>query len=121
MSKTKNTKTEEKIVKVSVRNIAQSQFKLRLVADMVRGMNAMEAVNTMEFLNRKGALTVKKALLSGIESAVSRYGADKDKIVVSKITVDGAKVLKRAQFSTKGRMSVINKRRAHLNLELKVK
>jgi ribosomal protein L22 len=49
MSKTKKNKIEEKIVKVSVKNIAQSPFKLRLVADMVRNMNAEEAVDTMQF------------------------------------------------------------------------
>jgi large subunit ribosomal protein L22 len=121
MSNTKNNKTEEKIVKVSVKNIAQSPFKLRLVADMVRGMKAEDAVDTMKFLNRKGALTVKKAILSGIENAVNKYGAEKENITISKVYVDGAKVLKRAQFATKGRMSVISKRRSHLNLELKVK
>jgi large subunit ribosomal protein L22 len=121
MSKTKKNKIEEKIVKVSVKNIAQSPFKLRLVADMVRNMNAEEAVDTMQFLNRKGAETVKKALLSGIESASNIYGVDKENLVVSHISVDEARVYKKARFATKGRMSIINRRRSHLNLELKVK
>jgi ribosomal protein L22 len=37
------------------------------------------------------------------------------------ISVDESKTLKRAQFGSRGRVSRINKRRSHLNLELKVK
>ncbi len=121
MSNTKNNTTEEKIVKIQVRDIAQSPYKLRLVADTIRGMKVENALNTVEFLNRKGAGTVKKALLSGIDSAVNKYGADKKNLVVSKISVDGGRVLRKAIFATKGRFSLGHKRRSHLNLELKVK
>lgn len=121
MSNTKNKTTEEKVVKVSVRNIAQSPYKLRLVADVVRGMSAEDAVNNMEFLNRKGADTVKKALLSGVSNAVDKYGADKKDLIVSHISVDGARMYKKGIYGTKGRFSIGHKRRSHLNLELKVK
>ena len=121
MSNTKNKTKEDKIVKVSVKNIAQSPFKLRLVADMVRGMNVEDAIDTLEFVNRKGSDTVKKALLSGVSNAVNKYEADKKDLIVSHISVDGAKVYKKAIFGTKGRFSFGHKRRSHLNLELKVK
>lgn len=121
MSNTKKNTMEEKIVRIKVKNIAQSPFKLRLVADTVRGMNAEDALNTVTFLNRKGTDTVKKALLSGIDSAVNKYGADKKDIIVKSISVDEARMLRKAMFGTKGRFSLGHKRRSHLNLELKVK
>ena len=46
---------------------------------------------------------------------------DKDNLIVQTISVDEATTLKRAQFGSRGRVSRINKRRSHLNLELKVK
>lgn len=121
MVNTKNQTKEKKIVKVTVKNIAQSPFKLRLVADTIRGMKVEDALDTVEFLNRKGAVTVKKALLSGVSNAVNKYGVDKKDLVVSHISVDGAKVYKKAIYATKGRFSFGHKRRSHLNLELKVK
>jgi large subunit ribosomal protein L22 len=121
MADTKKNTIEEKTVKVKVKDIAQSPYKLRLVADTVRGLDAEEALNTVEFLNRKGAITVKKALLSAIDSAVNKYGVDKKDLMVSHISVDGARVLRKAIYATKGRFSLGKKRRSHLNLELKVK
>jgi large subunit ribosomal protein L22 len=122
MSKTKKQNTtEEKIAKVVVRDIAQSPYKLRLVADAIRGLSAQEALDTMEFLNRKGTTTVKKALLSAIDSAINKYGVTKEELVVNHVSVDGARVLKKAIYATKGRFSLGHKRRSHLNLELRVK
>ncbi len=121
MNNTKNNKTEDKVVRINVRNIAQSPYKLRLVADTIRGMNVEDALNTVEFLNRKGVIAVKKALLSGIDSAVNKYGADKKDLVVKSISVDEARMLKKAIYGTKGRFSLGHKRRSHINLELVVK
>jgi len=46
---------------------------------------------------------------------------DKDELIVSKISVDESRTLKRVRFASRGRTSRITKRRSHLNLELKVK
>jgi len=121
MSNKNNKKTEEKIAKIVVRDIAQSPFKLRLIADLVRGLSAQEALDTVEFLNKKGTTTVKKALLSAIDSAINKYGVTKEDLVVSHISVDGARVIKKGLYSAKGRFSLATRRRSHLNLELKVK
>jgi len=42
-------------------------------------------------------------------------------LVISKITIDEARTLKRTRFESRGRVSRIDKRRSHINLELKVK
>ena len=112
---------EEKIVKVTVKDIAESPTKLRLVADVIRGMKADKALDSLSLINKKGSLIVKKALLSGIASARDLYSVDKDSLIVKSISVDESSTLKRVQFASRGRVSRINKRRSHLNLELKVK
>ncbi|NMC09010.1 50S ribosomal protein L22 [Candidatus Microgenomates bacterium] len=112
---------EEKIVKVKVNNIAESPLKLRLVADVVRGKRADEALNLVELVNKKGSLFVKKALLSGIANARDLFSVDKEDLIVKSIFVDGASTLKRTKFNSRGRVSRIDKRRSNLNLELKVK
>jgi large subunit ribosomal protein L22 len=112
---------EAKIAKVKVKNIAQSAQKLRLVADLVRGKDVSEALATLEFTNKKGSLFVKKAINSGIANARENYGVEKEDLKIRSITVDEAPTYKRGRFASRGRHSVILKRRSHLNLELIVK
>lgn len=112
---------EEKIVKVTIKDIAQSPTKLRLVADIVRGMKVSKALDSLTLVNKKGSDIVKKALLSGVANARDLYSVDKDNLIVNSISVDESRTLKRAQFASRGRVSRISKRRSHLNLELKVK
>ena len=112
---------DAKNTKVTIKNIAQSPQKLRLVADLVRGKNVEVALDILEFTNKKGALFVKKAILSGIANAGEKYGVDKTELRIKSIAVDEAPTFKRGRFASRGRHSVILKRRAHLNLELEVK
>ncbi|MCD4811150.1 50S ribosomal protein L22 [bacterium] len=112
---------EAKISKVKTKNIAQSAQKLRLIVDLVRGKSVDEALDILEFTNKKGSLFVKKAILSGVANAREQYGVESGELQIRSITVDGAPVLKRGRFASRGRHSVILKRRAHLNLELEVK
>ncbi len=112
---------EEKIVQVKVKDIAQSPQKLRLVVDAVRGKQADKALDILMVLNKKGCDIIKKALLSGIANARELHSVDKDELIISKISVDESRTLKRVRFASRGRTSRINKRRSHLNLELKVK
>ena len=112
---------EEKTIKVKVKNIAQSPLKLRLVIDAVRGKDVERALDILTLMLKKGNETVKKAILSGIANARESHGVDKSDLIISEITVDEARTLKRTRFQSKGRVSQINKRRSHLNLELKIK
>lgn len=112
---------EEKTVKVTIKNVAQSPLKLRLVANVVRGKSAQEAIELLDILNKKGASIIKKAILSGIGNARDLYSADAENLVISKISIDEARILKRTRFESRGRVSRIDKRRSHINLELTVK
>jgi large subunit ribosomal protein L22 len=112
---------EDKIAKVTVKNIAQPPLKLRLVVDAVRGKNVEEALNILMLINKKGTKTVRKAVLSGVANARELYGVSKEDLEISKISVDEARTLKKTRFASRARVSTLFKRRSHLNLELKVK
>lgn len=112
---------EDRKTTVQVKNIAHTPQKLRLVADLVRGKDIEEALNILQLTNRKGTEILKKALLSGVANARELYSVDKNELKISKLSVDGAPVLKRARFASRGRVSRITKRRSHINLELTVK
>jgi len=112
---------EDKIAKVKVKNVSISPQKLRLVADLVRGKRVNEALDILQFTNKKGCSFIKKALLSGIANARDIHSVDKDSLVISSLQINQAPVLKRARFASRGRVSRITKRRSHIILEVKVK
>ncbi len=112
---------ENKIYKSQFKNIAQSAQKLRLVADLVRGKKVNLALDLLAVLNKKGAASVIKTLESAAANAKNLDGILSDKLVVSKITVDEATTLKRVRFASRGRVSTLDKRRSHLNIELSIK
>ncbi|MFA5622971.1 MAG: 50S ribosomal protein L22 [Candidatus Dojkabacteria bacterium] len=112
---------EVKSTKVKVKNVAHTPQKLRLVADLIREKDVDDALDILQLTNRKGTVTLKKAILSGIANARDLFGVDKSELKISHLSVDGAPSLKRVRFASKGRVSRITKRRSHINLELTVK
>ncbi len=112
---------ETKRTKIKVKNVAQSPQKLRLVADLIREKSVTEALDILQFTNKKGSLFLKKAVLSGVASAGEKFGSKKEDLVVCHISVDQAPTYKRGRFASRGRSSRILKRRSHINLELEVK
>jgi len=117
----KNNNMEEKKAKIKIKNVAQSPLKLRLVADLIRGKDVNEALDILQFTNKKGSIFLKKAVLSGVACANEKYGVDKDGLKISHISIDEAPTYKRGRYASRGRSSRILKRRSHINLELEVK
>ena len=83
------------------RNIRVSPRKLNLVAALIRGRRAQDAVATLTFSKRRIAQTVKKTLESAIANAENNHQLDVDRLVVSKAEVGRAMVMKR--FHARGR------------------
>ena len=71
--------------KAIVRGVRLSADKGRLVADLVRGKKVDQAINILNFTQKKAAGIIKKALESAIANAEHNDGADIDEL---KITPD---------------------------------
>ena len=95
-----------------------SAQKARLVADQVRGMPVEEALNLLEFSNKKAAQIVKKILDSAIANAENNEGADVDELKVSSIFVDEGMTMKRLRPRAKGRADRILKRSCHITVKV---
>jgi len=63
--------------------------KARMIVDLVRGRDAAEALQLLQFTPKAGAPVVQKLLESAVANA-RQVGADLDKLFVSKATVDKA-------------------------------
>ena len=103
-------------VSASLKNARISPYKVRLVADQIRGLSVAKAIDTLSFSLKKGAALVKKVLDSAIANAEHNEGADVDDLKIKSICVDESVVLKRMHARAKGRGNQILKRSCHITI-----
>ena len=99
-----------------VRGVRLSADKGRLVADLVRGKKVDQAINILNFTQKKAAGIIKKALESAIANAEHNDGADIDELKVTRIYVEKGPVLKRFSARAKGRGVRSLKHSCHIHL-----
>ena len=104
-----------------LRGANMSAQKARLVADTIRGKQIGEALNILEFSNKKGAEITKKVLESAIANAEHNDGADVDELRVSTVFVDEGTTMKRIRPRAKGRADRIFKRTCHITVKVSEK
>lgn len=102
----------------SVRNVPTSPRKMRLVADMVRGMEVNRALGVLKFSSKEAATRVEKLLRSAIANweAKNERKAEDGELFITRIFVDGAATLKRMRPAPQGRGYRIRKRSNHVTI-----
>jgi len=98
--------------------------KMRLVANLVRGLPIQKALDVLNFTKRAAAYHVAKTLKSAAANAFSMVGTDHVKpedLYVKSITVDPAPSAKRIRFQSMGRVFRYRKRHSHLTVVLEEK
>ncbi len=104
-----------------LRNVPTSPRKMRLVADLVRGMDVEQALNVLQHLQKENAKYVYQLLRSAIANwEVKNEGAriEDNELYIKEIFVDGGRMLKRIQPAPQGRAHRIRKRSNHVTLIL---
>lgn len=86
-----------------------SPQKLNLVAEMIRGMKAEEALNQLQFSKKAIARDVKKVLMSAVANAENNHGLDVDSLIVTEASVGKSMVMKRFKPRARGRAGKIVK------------
>ena len=92
---------------------------MRIVADVVRGKNAQQAISTLEFMPQKAAAMVRRGIQDAYGNLVDQNRderIDDDALIVKTIMVDEAPVIKRFQPVSRGRAHPILKRSSHLTV-----
>jgi len=100
-----------------------SPRKMRLVADLVRGLEVEKALNILKFNPKEASINLEKLLLSAIANwqAKNEDASIEDAgLFIKTITVDSASMLKRLRPAPQGRAHRIRKRSNHVTLELGV-
>lgn len=99
-------------------NIPSSPRKMRLVADMVRGVEVFRALGILKFSNKDAAAQIEKLLRSAIANweAKNERKAENGELCISTIYVNPAPMLKRLRPAPQGRGYRIRKRANHVTL-----
>ena len=93
--------------------------KMRLIADVIRGMEVEKALAILEFHPQHNAVPLAKLLKSAIsnwEQKNNGASAADSKLVVKTVFVDGGRTLKRMRPAPQGRGYRILKRSNHITL-----
>lgn len=97
-----------------LKNYRQSPRKVRLVADLVRGKRAAQALAELSMLPKRASEPMQKL----IKSAVANAGEGADSLIISKIEVNGGIVFKRFMPRARGRAGAIRKKTSIVTLTL---
>ena len=99
-------------------DVPTSPRKMRLVADMVRGMEAFRALGVLRYSTKEASIKLEKLLRSAIANweQKNETKAEMGQLYVSNIYVDSARQLKRLRPAPQGRGYRIRKRSNHVTI-----
>ena len=91
----------------------------RLVVDLVRGKDAVQAMEILRFAPQSAAVPVAKLLASAVANAEENFGVSRDDLFVAKIFADEAPTRKWRRFGARGRFKPILRRSSHVTVVLR--
>ena len=106
-------------IQAKLRFLPLSAQKVRLVVDMVRGKDAVEALEMLRFVQKRAALPVRKLLASAVSNAEENFGVSRDDLYVATIYADEAPTRRWRRFGARGRFKPILRRTSHVTVILR--
>jgi large subunit ribosomal protein L22 len=106
------------MVKAELKNYRQSPRKVRLVADLIRGKKAEDALTLLDFTVKRSSDPIRKLLESAIANAKHNFDIPVNELFVKEIRVDEGPTLKRFRARAFGRASGIKKRTSRVLINL---
>jgi large subunit ribosomal protein L22 len=104
--------------KASHRFARISPRKLRLMADIVRGKFADEALELLRYQPHRGARLLEKVIKSALANAEDRRAQNLNTLMLTDVRVDGGPMFKRMMPRARGMASVIKRRMSHIRVSL---
>ena len=119
MSKEKNSRrVAENEAQARSIMLRTSPQKLNLLAQMIRGKKASDAINVLKFSNRAIAKDIGKVLNSAVANAENNHQLDIDILKVSEAYCGKGMVMKRWRARAKGRPGRIQKFLTNITIKL---
>lgn len=100
-----------------LRECPTSPRKMRLVADLIRGIDVLKALHILQHNSKHSAKSMEKVLRSAIANWESKNeGQSTESLVVREVMVDSARMLKRLRPAPQGRAYRVRKRSNHVTI-----
>ena len=106
-------------VRAVAKYIRMSPRKVRLVADLVRGMKVLDALALLPHVQKAAAVPVRKVIRSAAANAEENLGLASGDLYVAEITADVGPTLKRHRAGARGRAKPLLKRSTHIAVVLR--
>jgi len=106
-------------IQAKLRFLPLSAQKVRLVVDMVRGKDVVEALEMLRFVQKRAAHPVRKLLASAVSNAEENLGISRDDLYVATIFADEAPTRRWRRFGARGRFKPILRRTSHVTVILR--
>lgn len=108
-------------IKAKLNYLRIAPRKVRLVVDLVRGMDVIDAKAQLRFMPQRVAENLIKLIDSAVSNAENNFKISKDGLFISKIMVNEGTPFKRWRPVSRGRAFPIMKRTCSIDLILGVK
>lgn len=105
-------------VKAQLNNLKISPRKVRLVANLVKGMKVADALDQLRFLNKKSSDPISVLIRSAIANAEHNFKLDPTTLVIKEFRVDKGLTIKRYMPRAFGRANMIKKFMSKVSLTL---
>ena len=115
---------KKKVAFAKLNNCPTSPRKMRLVADLIRGVKVEQALAILRFNPKEASRKLEKLLLSALANWQAKNedaNLEDADLVVAEIRVDSGAMLKRLRPAPQGRAHRIRKRSNHVTLVLRAK
>ena len=100
------------------KSVGISAFKLRKVADLVRGRAVDDALDTLRFMISPSATVMSKTIASAAANAENNELMDRGSLRIVSVTVDQATTLRRFRPKARSRVGAFNRPSSHLTVEV---
>jgi large subunit ribosomal protein L22 len=106
-------------VRASARYVPISPQKARLVLDLVRGNDVVEAMDVLKFSQKAAAREVFKLVRSAVANAEENFGLNREDLFIHQIYADKGPVRFWRRFGARGRFKRIHRRFSHITVVLR--
>ncbi len=116
MSENKTYRLADNAALAQARQVRMAPMKTRRMVDLVRGMKASEALDSLRFAPQAAAEPVAKVIASAMANAAHNKQLNPDSLWICQAYVDEGPTLKRFRPRAQGRAYRIRKRTSHITI-----
>lgn len=112
---------KKQVAFAKLKNCPSSPRKMRLVADLVRGVEVNKALQILKFNTKHASANIEKLVLSAVANWQAKnegVSLEEANLFIKEISVDSGSMLKRLRPAPQGRGHRIRKRSNHVTVVL---